>query len=213
MILRCSICKLNPTRRAVVESALAGGVALAEISRRSGLSKSALSRHSRHGAAPTGQTAAAKESISSEPPAKEATGIAVRPQVIPPASSSDPQALAARRTDVSPSRAQLLERVEMLWDETLDGLEAAKQPITVQRPDGTSMELPGDLRARAGFIRTARDVLHLGAELSGELAQPATINGDIFLVCDSLAVHQQDPAMRPDAVDDAIDISYTHETE
>jgi hypothetical protein len=157
--------------------------------------------------------AAAKESISSEPPAKEATAIAVRSEVIPPASSSDPQALAARPTDVSPSRTQLLERVEMLWDEALDGLEAAKQPITVQRPDGTSMELQGDLRARAGFIRTARDVLHLGAELSGELAQPATINADIFLVCDFVRSPQPDPAMRPDAVDGAIDISYTHETE
>jgi hypothetical protein len=196
-----------------VEAALEGGTPLGQIATATGLSKSSLSRHGRHSAKRAADIAAAKESISSQPPAKEATGIAGRPQVIPPASSFDPQALAARRTDVSPSRAQLLERVEMLWDESLDGLEAAKQPITVQRPDGASMELPGDLRARAGFIRTARDVLHMSAELSGELAQPATINGNIFLVCDSLTVHQQDPAMLLDAVDGAIDISYTHETE
>jgi hypothetical protein len=97
----------------------------------------------------------------------------------------------------------------MLWDEALDGLEAAKQPITVQRPDGASMELPGDLRARAGFIRTARDVLQLGVELSGELGQPATINADILLVCDFVRSPQPDPAMHPDEVEtEAIDISF-----
>jgi hypothetical protein len=129
-------------------------------------------------------------------PVRDEAAITVRPQ--------SPQ--TAR--PVSSERAQILERVEKLWGESIAGLEDSKAPVTINRPDGSSMKVPGDLRARAGFIRSAKDVLQLSAQLSGEL-QPM-INADVVLVCDLVTV-TRDHAMRLDAEEDAIDIGYTRE--
>jgi hypothetical protein len=67
-------------------------------------------------------------------------------------------------------REQLLRRIELLWNESLDGLGASKEPIRVLKPDGSTLELPGDLRTRSGFIREARQVLEFQATVNGNLA-------------------------------------------
>jgi hypothetical protein len=88
-----------------------------------------------------------------------------------------PAAAAGETTAPRPtelSKAQLLERIELLWTESLEGLEASKEPITITRPNGSSLELPGDLRARAGFVREARSVLELQGEATGHLVKGQT---------------------------------------
>jgi hypothetical protein len=57
----------------------------------------------------------------------------------------------------------------MLWSETKECMAAAKEPITVRRPDGSTYELPCDVRARASVIREGRGVLDLLGQVTGEL--------------------------------------------
>jgi hypothetical protein len=90
-----------------------------------------------------------------------------------PAASLGTTAAKLEANPPTATRTQLLRRLELLWDEALDGLEASKEPVQVQKPDGSMVELPGDLRARAAFIREARSVVGLSAEISGELAGPS----------------------------------------
>ena len=151
---RCSVCQISSEERAAIDAALREGASLQVISNHTGVSKSSLWRHSKHleGGKPT-------------LPAQKAVCTVARNE----------------NTSVSPSVAleQALNRNELLWNEALDGLEAAKQPIVVTRPDGSKLEVPGDLRARAGFIRAGRDVLHLDSELRGLLdpqARHVTVN-------------------------------------
>jgi hypothetical protein len=60
----------------------------------------------------------------------------------------------------------------MLWTESLDGLEASKEPVTIKKPDGSEVEIPaGNLRARAGFLREARQVLELQGAATGDLVK------------------------------------------
>jgi len=173
MITKCSVCNLDPSRRAAVESALSGGVSLGDVARFSGLSKSALSRHGRHLGGAAESRPEAKDQV-----AKKTSAVAVRP------ASTAPEVEQVATPAVSLTKAELLARVELLWNESLNGLEASKEPIMLRKLDGGVLALPGDLRARSGFIRAARDVLHLGAELSGELSSPAGLNNTIInLVC------------------------------
>lgn len=153
MTLRCSICRLPEQKRAAVDAALAAGdVSLIEVSASSGLSKSSLQRHSKH------LTGVQKPETPDPLPA-----------VIQDLVSEAP----------APTKESLLERIELLWNESLDGLAVSKEPVTITKPDGTTLELPGDLRARAGFIREARSVLELQGAASGELikGQPNLIGG------------------------------------
>jgi hypothetical protein len=85
----------------------------------------------------------------------------------PGASAAKPEANPPTAT-----RAQLLRRLELLWDEAMSGLEASKEPVQIEKPDGSIVELR-DLRARASFIREARSVVGLTAGVSGELAGPS----------------------------------------
>jgi len=163
MIIRCSVCRLDPERRRAVEAALTAAVPLGEISRSCGLSKSALSRHSRHSGRP--------ESVASN---KTPAAIVVRTAA--PVPASEPAAPA-------PTKTELLRRVEILWSEALDGLEASKEPIVLSKPDGSKLEISGgDLRARAAFVRAGRDVVQLSAELSGELAGQSIAINNVILV-------------------------------
>ncbi len=145
MTVRCSICKLPEGKRAAVDAALAAGdVSLAEVSVSSGLSKSALQRHSKHLQA-------------FEQPKVGPLSPAVRREPLKPQSV--------------PTKETLLERIEYLWAESLDGLELSKEPITLRKSDGSTVELPGVLRAPAGFIREARSILELQGAASGELVR------------------------------------------
>jgi hypothetical protein len=88
-----------------------------------------------------------------------------------------PAATAGDRTATPPaelSKAQLLERIELLWTESLEGLEVSKERIRINKPDGSSVEIPGDLRARAGFVLEARSVLELQGEATGHLVKGQT---------------------------------------
>jgi len=67
------------------------------------------------------------------------------------------------------TKAELLRRLEYLWHESLDGLEATKEAIHIEKANGSVIELPGDLRAPAGFMRGGRQVLELAATANGDL--------------------------------------------
>lgn len=76
--------------------------------------------------------------------------------------------------------AEPLDRAELLFREALAGLEDTKRPITLTKPEGSEIELPGDLRSRAGFIRAARDVLDQLARLRGLFEpDPASRFGEV----------------------------------
>lgn len=75
--------------------------------------------------------------------------------------------MASRQTS---TKANLLERIEYLWNESLDGLEVSKEPIRITKPDGSTVELRASC-ARVGFIREARSVLELQGAATGELVK------------------------------------------
>jgi hypothetical protein len=155
--MRCSICKLPERKRAAVDAALASGdVSLVAVSVSSGLSKSALQRHSKH--------LQAVEKTEAD--------------ALSPAAMREPL-----EQQPLPTKESLLDRIEYLWNESLDGLELSKEPITLRKPDGSSVELPGDLRARVGFLREARSVLELQGAATGELikGQPSQV-GQVIIV-------------------------------
>jgi hypothetical protein len=165
--MRCSICKLPERKRAAVDAALAAGdVSLVAVSVSTGLSKSALQRHSKHRAEPNDHPAVSPLPFVTEKPTSE---IAV------------------------PTKESLLERIEFLWAESIDGLELSKEPITVRKPDGSSVDLPGDLRARVGFIREARSVLELQGAATGELVKGQSNQiGQVVIV-----VPERQPGVEP----------------
>jgi hypothetical protein len=152
VIPRCSICKLPAAQLAAINTALQSDISLHEVAQTSGLSKSSLHRHLKH-------------AIS---------GPAISPEPLPPATTEDAQAeivappSAANVSRTIATKEELLGRVEHLWSEALDGLEASKNPSWLNRPDGSRVEIPGgDLRARTGFLRVAADVLRLHCDTSG----------------------------------------------
>lgn len=169
MTIRCSVCKSEPARLGAINAALAAGVPLDEISRSSGITKSSLHRHAKH--IPGGEMNTAVTS-----------GRPSAPVPAPRGPLTPPLAPKPRPRPAAPTKEELLERIELLWGESLEGLEAAKEPIRVTKPDGSSLELPGDLRSRAAFIREARSVVELSAAVSGELNAPATSGATFVLI-------------------------------
>ena len=158
-MIRCTICRLTDGRRAGVDAALRDGRAsLQEISSSSGLSRSSLHRHRQH----IDRIAASASNIA-QPPTEslsvrqEASPIARVPQDI---TAQSPAARPSRDTDPAEqqrtTKEELLHRLQFLWEESLNGLKSSKEPIHIAKPDGSSVELPGDLRARTGFIREGR---------------------------------------------------------
>jgi hypothetical protein len=63
----------------------------------------------------------------------------------------------------------------------MSGLQASKEAIRVEKPDGSTVEVPGDLRSRAAFLREARSILQLEAEVTGELAAAPTFAVQIVM--------------------------------
>jgi hypothetical protein len=161
-VTRCSVCRLPQARREAVDAALRSEqVSLQEISISCGFSKSALHRHRQHLSA----VATAEPAQNLPVPASRTVAMTE------PAASLGTTAAKLEANPPTATRTQLLRRLELLWDEALDGLEASKEPVQVQKPDGSIVEIR-DLRARASFIREARSVVGLTAEVSGELAGP-----------------------------------------
>jgi hypothetical protein len=180
MTVRCGVCKLDPQRRSAVDSALRGQVPLDQLSHLSGISKSSLHRHAQH------------LERSEALPATELTG-----QI----EAADKQAVAVPQAAVPadpPSKSELRERVSLLWTEAMEGLSASKEPVRVMRPDGSTMEIPGDLRSRVGFLRVATSVAELGGQATGELTREAgTITNNTYV----LVNHVPQVAPRPKVVD------------
>jgi hypothetical protein len=170
---RCTVCRLDPERRSAVDAVLRDGqISFQELSRRCGFSKSALHRHRQHMDTLDGPTPARLSLAAPIPapvPAPALTHQAGAPAAL--AIGGDPTAGAAA---AKPGREQLLSRIELLWGEALSGLEAAKEPIRIEKPDGSIVEMPGDLRARSGFIREGRQVLELQAAVTGNLGVAGT---------------------------------------
>jgi hypothetical protein len=185
--LRCSICTLPPEKRDAIDEALSSGtITLIEVAASSGISKSALQRHSKH----------LDPSAPEEPKAikqKELAPILAPAQVTP-----------APQPDTAGTKVRLLERIEFLWNESLDGLALSKEPITVKKPDGTSLELPGDLRARAGFIREARSVLELQGEVTGDFIKGQPFAGNIQV---QIVMPASDNRPQPDSGFDFVEIA------
>jgi transposase-like protein len=171
MMIRCTICKLEAEKRSAIDAALQGGLSLEEISRGCGISKSSLHRHSHHL-----KPASAVVPTTGEPPATPLAPTAS------PGTVTEPSSPAAQ----APTRNQFLERIEFLWGESIEGLNDSKEPIVLHKADGSSIEIKGgDLKARPGFIREARQVLELQGEATGELVrgQPANQFAQIVIVC------------------------------
>jgi hypothetical protein len=161
-MIRCTICKLETQRREAIDVALQGGVSLIEIATSSGLSKSSLQRHSKH------MTTLQKLETPTLSPVVEDPIL-------------EPLALAAL------TKESLLSRIEYLWQESLDGLAVSKRPIMMTRSNGSTVEVPGDLRARVGFIREAKSILELRGAATGELVKsPPNQVGQVLIVCPAM---------------------------
>jgi hypothetical protein len=176
-MIRCHVCLLDSEKLAAINDGLRAQLPLAQLSEISGVSKSSLSRHTKHldERLPTRSPAPA---IVRTPPAAPA----------PPPAPAAPSAVAAPHTPACaiPSKETLLQRIEQLWAESIDGLEASKETIKVLKPNGESLEVPGDLRSRVGFIREGRGVLELAGLATGHFqrgGEPSGAQVAIQIVC------------------------------
>jgi hypothetical protein len=175
MSTRCAVCKLEEGRRQAVEDALRADIPLAELSASTGISRSGLSRHT------TRHMGMSRITPLPKVPAIKPTEPAIESKTLVPATTPSGEHQANTAVPCA-SKASLLSRIEYLWNESLEGLDAAKEPIVIARPDGTEMEMPGDLRARAAFIREARQVLELQGAATGGMGNGSVSNTLIVLM-------------------------------
>jgi hypothetical protein len=129
MTRRCKVCALAPERREAVDTALSafliGKISLLEVAERTGLHQSSLYRHSqRHLSGPS--------SIAPTLPI-----LAPKVQVFQP----------------TPTKEELLSRLENLWQEVVASILESKGS--------------GDLQVRAGFLREARRTLEIEGDWTG----------------------------------------------
>jgi len=125
MTLRCTICGLDPTKRAAIDSALYSGVSLQTLADENGFTKSALWRHSRQVAGYNAAATQPKAVANAKTPVPAPPKVA-RPVKPPPLASQETSApapeLKGEPLDVETRRRQALERCELLFREALDGL-------------------------------------------------------------------------------------------
>lgn len=194
-MIRCKVCQLGSGRREVIDLALRSGQAsLLEISASTGCSKSSLHRHRQHlvGPPPGGVV----RTVHNVPDG--ITTVVTEPREALPAIVAEDLPVAPACENVASPRpttkAELLNRLEFLWRESLDGLEASKQPIRISKPDGSTIEVSGDLRSRPAFIRESRHILELQAAANGDLAAGPT--APILIVMPSAsATPSSDPSL------------------
>jgi hypothetical protein len=87
----------------------------------------------------------------------------VHEELVPAPKTPAPEAPA----DTEAARRRALARSEELWSELSDCLRLAKQPTLIPRPDGTTLEVPLDLKTRSAVIRTGATIVDLDARLAG----------------------------------------------
>ncbi len=153
---RCTVCQLQPSRLNAIDAALrAGKLSLGEISSKTGLTRSSLHRHRQHLQPAQELTAARDEALTPTPATRDVSAVQ-------PSRNIEPHPQPA-------TKAELLQRLEYLWQESIDGLQETKKPIQVMKPNGEVVEIAGDLRSRPGFLREARSILELKATVNGDL--------------------------------------------
>lgn len=155
----CKVCILDRKHREVIDEALRNAVPLDEIARGCGIGRSSLDRHFHRHMSP--DRSAAHPSDVAPVRATERMPAAV--------AASEPPVAETRKA--RPTKQQLINRIEMLWGEGLDGLAVSKQPISVIRADGSQFQIPGDLKARKGFLGELRELVRLQGEATGELVR------------------------------------------
>lgn len=155
----CKVCILDRKHREVIDEALRNAVPLDEIARGCGIGRSSLHRHFHRHMSP--DRSAAHPSDVAPVRATERMPAAV--------AASEPPVAETRKA--RPTKQQLINRIEMLWGEGLDGLAVSKQPISVIRADGSQFQIPGDLKARKGFLGELRELVRLQGEATGELVR------------------------------------------
>jgi hypothetical protein len=167
----CRVCNLGQEDRAAIDEALQNGVPLEQISRGCGISDSSLHRHfHRHVKADATKVSTGKADMKSPEPVRSSVSM---PAVLEPIHEASLE---------KPTKQQLLERIEMLWGEGFDGLEATKEAIYLTRADGSKVELhAGDLRARKGFIGELREILRLQGEATGDLVRGQSVEANFAI--------------------------------
>lgn len=155
----CKVCILDRKHREVIDEALRNAVPLDEIARGCGIGRSSLHRHFHRHMSP--DRSAAHPSDVAPVRATERMPAAV--------AASEPPVAETRKA--RPTKQQLINRIEMLWGEGLDGLAVSKQPISVIRADGSQFQIPRDLKARKGFLGELRELVRLQGEATGELVR------------------------------------------
>jgi hypothetical protein len=171
MTIRCTICRLEPEKQQAISTALQESVPLQVISNRTGLSKSSIWRHSKHMAKVGGQEKAPKAMPKVQTPVPA-------PQE-PPLPAPAPKTPAPEPLDPELKRQRAEGRLERLYNEAIEGLEASKEPVVLTKADGSVIEVR-DLRARAAFIRAGQGIVDSQAKLHGLYDQPAgPLFGDV----------------------------------
>ena len=159
---KCTICGLPTEKLVVIDRALREQVPLQAIADQIGISKSSLWRHGQHIERPAAPQAA-KPAAEAVPPVKSQVQMTRKQR----------EGVTVPDADTELERQRALERSDFLWREFKEGLAVAKERVVLTKPDGSKIEVPGDLRARAAFLRVGRDTLHLDSELKGLLDQQA----------------------------------------
>ena len=156
---RCTVCRLEADRLNAIDAALRGGqMSLGEISSKTGITRSSLHRHRAHLPVAPDLVAIHQDRLTP----------IFSPPVIAEPSAAQPTGKFETHPQTA-TKAELLDRLEYLWQESLAGLEASKEPIRVLKPTGEVVEIRGDLRSRAGFIREGRSVLEMQGTVNGNL--------------------------------------------
>lgn len=188
MTVRCSICRLEASKLAAINALLRSGAPLQAIADLTAFSKSALHRHNAH----------SRDSLALLDPLAAENG-----------------ALAALREGQSGKNSvgrdfrSYPEDLQAIWEECWEGLADAKSEIVLRKPDGSELTLPGDLRARQGFIREAHRVREALALTLGEV-QPTGSNVNVAIKVIALPKAEESPvieasAQRIDGPDQAAD--------
>lgn len=178
-MIRCSICALSAEQHEALAEALRAGVSLQAISDKTNLTKSSSWRHSRRLDRADGQAKqnAMAPNPSTVPAAAPATMPAPKeqPTAVVPTTTKELDQPVSNIVPAKPrSREDTLAKLDYLWGDALDGLEASKKPLIVTKADGTEIEVPGDLRCRAAFLNVATKIVQTGGRIHGGCPETST---------------------------------------
>jgi hypothetical protein len=164
---KCSVCALPAQTREAIDGFLRNGASLGEVAARRGVTKSSLWRHSQHVVNAGGHEKAPKP-IPAPPKTARPVKTAVPAPVEPALPAPAPKTPAVEPpVDAEASRKRALDRTEQLWGEVSECLRLAREPVTIVKPDGDTLEVPVDLRTRSSVIRPGKDVIDLDARPNG----------------------------------------------